>query len=69
MALTEEQVIKYVEQGGTYCPHCDSVDLEYGWFNDFSEGAECPVTCKKCGQKWYDVYYLVLMEIGEESVA
>ena len=69
MMLTEEQKEKYIMAEGGQCPHCGSNNLEYGFYNDFAEGSECPVSCNDCGERWYDIYYLVLMEISEESVA
>ncbi len=67
MSLTEEQQKKYLDEAGEYCPHCGSSDLEYGWYNDFAEGSECPVKCRSCGKKWKDVYLLVLSDIEEDD--
>jgi transposase-like protein len=58
MELTQEQIDKYVEQGGTSCPYCGSDQLQYG-NEDLEAGAVYQrVSCLRCNRRWTDSYTL-----------
>jgi hypothetical protein len=48
----------YVNDGGNFCPHCQSNDIEAEHFEVDSGHAWQPVSCNNCGSTWNDVYVL-----------
>ena len=55
---------KYIENGGTNCPHCGSDDIEAGERDfDGSQGWQ-NIICK-CGKEWTDVYTLTGIDFIE----
>lgn len=53
---------KYIEEGGTKCPHCDSDNLEGGYINIDDGSAWQAVTCQDCCSEWTDIYTLTGIE-------
>jgi hypothetical protein len=50
---------RYVELGGTFCPFCNSLEIEYDEFNYYSQWFLQEVTCHNCHNTWTDRYKLV----------
>ena len=64
---TAEQVEKYLENGGTRCPLCGSLEIEGSEVN-VDAGMACQrMSCTDCGAVWTDTYKLV--GILEEELA
>jgi len=59
--LSEEQIRRYLESGGTTCPECGDETHEGIRSPEVTEGgmAEQEVICVACGATWYDDYKLV----------
>jgi len=58
MALTQEQVKDYIEDGGYYCPQCKSENLDNGLMNIYVGISRISVSCKECGEEWTNEYTL-----------
>ena len=59
MALTVEQIGRYVAHGGVACPFCSSSEIEGGLFDTIAGECFQDVWCNDCGKQWRDVYKLV----------
>jgi transposase-like protein len=64
--LTPEEVQDYVDNFGTYCPYCESENIDAGnW--DIGTGQFWQIiTCHSCNKKWTDVYTLTGLDEREE---
>ena len=60
--LTEEMKKDYLSHGGTFCPFCDSNDLNAQGMNFDAGCAWQKVICESCGETWTDIYDLVSIE-------
>jgi hypothetical protein len=49
---------KYVKSQGSFCPYCDSTDLEGGSMNGDGNYIAMQVYCLNCKSKWQDIYTL-----------
>lgn len=57
--MTDEIKKEYVENGGTYCPYCDSGEL-FASHADNEDGIITQdIKCMNCGKKWTDVFKLI----------
>lgn len=56
--LTDEQVKKYLEEGGCTCPFCDDGDLEGGPVQLDAGIAWQTMKCHNCNKSWDDMYTL-----------
>ena len=54
--MTNEE---YLSDGGNYCPHCNSSDIEAGHFEVGAGHAWQPITCNECDSTWNDTYSLI----------
>ncbi len=64
--LSDEQIQKYVEEGGVSCPYCGDADIEGGFVEIESGGASQKITCPACDRSWRDEYRLArLVESGD----
>lgn len=59
MALTEEQVKKYVEGGGVKCPSCENEDIVGDDVLLDEGGAYQEMSCNACDFEWTDLYNLI----------
>ena len=62
---------KYIQSGGTLCPHCGSDEIEAGRVEADAGCAWSRVVCCCCEAEWRDVYVLsdvVLTNVNEEEV-
>ena len=67
MALTQEQILKYVKSEGNKCPYCGSDENESCSLGSETNGNwhQRPVRCNECGEEWNDLY--LLAEILEDE--
>ena len=64
--LTDEQVKKYVREGGVKCPYCKSPDITGGSVAVDANRAWREVDCQQCGRNWTDLYRLIdVVEVEE----
>ena len=62
MALTKEQVDKYLKNGGIRCPKCGSDELQCSSMNYDAGVAWQDVTCEGCELEFRDLYTLTGVE-------
>ena len=60
--MTEDQATRYIQSGGTHCPHCGGVDLDGKGVSIDAGTATQEVMCTDCGRGWTDVYTLSHVE-------
>jgi len=65
MALTEEQVDKYLKHGGVCCPKCGCEEIRGSSVKLCVGGAWEDATCAECELKFRDVYTLTGVEEEE----
>ena len=58
--MTEKE---YINEGGTKCPECDSIDISGGIVEVDAGGAWQDVSCAECGATWQDIYTLTSFDI------
>lgn len=54
---------RHIDEGGMYCPACDSADCMGGRFQSDASGAWIKVKCAACGTVWFDCFTLTRTEI------
>ncbi|MHB9132902.1 MAG: hypothetical protein ACYDBB_17685 [Armatimonadota bacterium] len=65
--LTDEQLVKYLQQRGSICPLCGSTDLEAGECVVAAGCANQAIQCCKCHYGWHDFYRLAGI-VDEQTV-
>jgi len=60
--LTQEQIEKYLQGGGSHCPYCGSADITAGSQESEGNTSWFDVTCEVCSKSWRDVYTLTSIE-------
>lgn len=53
---------KYINEGGEFCPYCDSDNLDSGDIHIDTGYASQEIWCRDCKEAWYDEYELVNVE-------
>lgn len=53
--ITDEAKLKYIKDGGNYCPYCGSDDIEAGQIQ-FDDDLNANVTCLTCWRTWKEFY-------------
>ena len=53
-----DQIQRYIDEGGTFCPYCDDDQLSQGPATFNAGAALQPVTCLTCGKSWTNCYIL-----------
>lgn len=60
--LTQEQKTAYIDSGGVKCPYCASPDLLSAYPIVHEAGADHPILCLSCKERWVDRYQLASIE-------
>ena len=62
MKLTRVMKKKYIANGGSKCPYCQSRNMSGAKLNTGSTNYWQLITCEECGKEWTDMYTLVDIE-------
>jgi transposase-like protein len=58
VALSDEEIKKYVDRQGLYCPYCDSMELQVGHLSSEESGVYINIVCRDCGKEWTEEFTL-----------
>lgn len=65
MALSEDQIKKYLKQGGVNCPYCGSSNIEGDSFDVDAGNVYQDIRCLECDKEWCDEYSLTGIQEDE----
>ena len=68
MTLSQEHVKKYLDEGGTRCPYCQSYDIIGESWEAGAGEAWHEMRCEACGESWEDQYGLITLATFEDGV-
>lgn len=53
--LSKNQLEKYLDSGGNFCPYCNSRNLDGGITEYKHDGPTQPIECLNCKKQWTDI--------------
>ena len=65
--LTKAQQEKYIKNGKSQCPYCESDDIEGNNVEVDSDGCFQSCECHDCNSNWNDIYKFVGVEGGYQE--